>query len=157
MRARAALVLASALLLSGCLEATLSDLLGPSTTASGGITKPLKTGDLVGSWGLAAYHRAADAAKVEQAARGECGKPYRIASGRSGSILMHLPDATQTSEMVVKEGFTGTYVGPAGEAGGMKDREVMKWDGRVLALRWLDPEVNARYGTMVFVRCGGRG
>ena len=155
MRARLVVVPAFALLLSGCLGATLSDLFEPST-ASGGITKPLKTSDLVGSWGLAAYHRGADAAKVEQAARGECGQPYRIAAGRSGSVMMHLPDQTQTSEMVVKPGLTGTYIGPAGEGGGLKDREVVKWDGRVLALRWLDPEVASRYGTMVFARCGGR-
>jgi hypothetical protein len=27
----------------------------------------------------------------------------------------------------------------------------------VLILRWLDPEVQGRYGTMVYVRCGAEG
>ena len=35
-----------------------------------------------------------------------------------------------------------------------QDREVVSFDGRVLILRWMDPEVQGRYGTMVYVRCG---
>jgi hypothetical protein len=35
----------------------------------------------------------------------------------------------------------------------MQDREVVQFDGKVLILRWLDPEVQGRYGTMVYVRC----
>ena len=35
----------------------------------------------------------------------------------------------------------------------MQDREVVQFDGRVLILRWMDPEVQGRYGTMVYVRC----
>ena len=33
----------------------------------------------------------------------------------------------------------------------------MSFDGRVLILRWMDPEVQGRYGTMVYVRCGPEG
>ena len=33
----------------------------------------------------------------------------------------------------------------------------MSFDGRVLILRWLDPEVQGRYGTMVYVRCPPEG
>ena len=29
----------------------------------------------------------------------------------------------------------------------------MQFDGRVLVLRWLDPEIAGRYGTSVYVRC----
>ena len=39
----------------------------------------------------------------------------------------------------------------------VSDREVMSFNGRVLVLRWLDPEVQGRYGTMVYVRCGPEG
>jgi hypothetical protein len=30
---------------------------------------------------------------------------------------------------------------------------VIRWDGRVLVLKWLDPQAASTYGTMVFVRC----
>jgi hypothetical protein len=50
-----------------------------------------------------------------------------------------------------------TYIGPEGEPGGIQDREVVSFDGRVLQLRWIDPEVQGRYGTMVYVRCGPDG
>jgi hypothetical protein len=39
----------------------------------------------------------------------------------------------------------------------VQDREVVTFDGRVLILRWMDPEVQGRYGTMVYVRCGAEG
>jgi hypothetical protein len=38
----------------------------------------------------------------------------------------------------------------------MDDREILSFDGRVLVLKWVDPEVAGRYGTMVLVRCGPR-
>ncbi|HLA21290.1 MAG TPA: hypothetical protein VJZ74_07510, partial [Pseudolabrys sp.] len=31
------------------------------------------------------------------------------------------------------------------------------FDGRMLILRWMEPEVQGRYGTMVYVRCGPEG
>jgi hypothetical protein len=34
---------------------------------------------------------------------------------------------------------------------------VASFDGRVLVLNWVDPEVASRYGTMVLVRCGAEG
>jgi hypothetical protein len=39
----------------------------------------------------------------------------------------------------------------------MQDREVEHFDGRVLILRWMDPEVQGRYGTMVYARCPPEG
>ena len=41
-----------------------------------------------------------------------------------------------------------------GEVGGAQDREVVLFDGKILILRWMDPEIQGRYGTMVYVRCG---
>ena len=43
------------------------------------------------------------------------------------------------------------------EPGGADDREVVSFDGRVLILKWVDPEVAGRYGTMILVRCGAEG
>ncbi len=111
---------------------------------------------LVGRWGLASYFREADAAKVRAAAAGQCGAPYVIAKGPTGGVMLHRPDESRTSEHVIKPaGLLGkALIGPAGEAGGTKDREIVAFDGRTLVLRWLDESVANRYGTMVFVRCG---
>ena len=34
---------------------------------------------------------------------------------------------------------------------------MVTFDGRVLILRWMDPEVQGRYGSMVYVRCAPEG
>ena len=48
-------------------------------------------------------------------------------------------------------------IGPGDEsAGHVHDREIVRFDGRMLVLRWMDPEVAGRYGTGVYVRCGAR-
>jgi hypothetical protein len=39
----------------------------------------------------------------------------------------------------------------------MQDREIISFDGRVMLTRWIDPEVQGRYGTSVYVRCGAEG
>ena len=70
--------------------------------------------------------------------------------------MMHLADQSKPSELALKGAPGGkTFVGPQGEPpGSTQDREVVSFDGRVLILRWMDPEVQGRYGTMVYVRCG---
>ena len=112
---------------------------------------------MVGRWGLASYFREADAGKVATAARGFCSAPYIIAKGPNGGVMLNRPDETAKSEHVIKAGWGGkSYVGPPGEAGGAKDREIVTIDANRLVLRWVDETVASRYGTMVFVRCGGR-
>ena len=46
-----------------------------------------------------------------------------------------------------------TYIGP-GPYPGIEDREVVSFDGKVLILKWVNPEVAGRYGLMVLARCG---
>jgi hypothetical protein len=112
---------------------------------------------MVGRWGLASYFREADAAKVTAAARGACSAPYIIARGPNGGVLLNQPDQPGKSEHVIKQGWGGTiYVGPAGEAGGAKDRAFVAFEPGRFVLSWVDPTVANRYGVMVFVRCGGR-
>jgi hypothetical protein len=115
--------------------------------------------DIVGRWGLAAYHRDEDRPRIEQAAAGQCKQPYVIALGPTGGVMMHLADQATPSELRLKGAPGGkTYVGPAGDPpGSLQDREVVSFDGRILILRWMDPEVQGRYGTMVYVRCGPEG
>ena len=111
--------------------------------------------DVVGRYGLAAYHNLEDRTRTEAAARGQCRQPYVINAGPNGGVMMHLADQPQPEELQLKGAPGGkTYIGPIGEPGGMQDREVVSFDGRVLILRWLDPEIAGRYGTSVYVRCG---
>jgi hypothetical protein len=113
--------------------------------------------EIVGRWGFSAYHKDQDRARTEAAARGQCKQAYAIGRGPTGGVMMHLADSTQPEELRLKGGPGGkTYVGPAGAPGGPRDREVVSFDGRVLLLRWIDPEVAGRYGTAVYVRCGPR-
>ena len=115
--------------------------------------------DIVGRWGLAAYHKEEDRARTEAAARGQCKQPYVITLGPGGGVMMHLADQSTPTELRLRGGPGGkTYIGPAdGEVGGAQDREVVLFDGRILILRWMDPEIQGRYGTMVYVRCGTDG
>ena len=115
--------------------------------------------DLVGSYGLAAYHKPEDRERTEAAAVNQCKQPYVITMGGTGGVMMHLADQPTPTELRVK-GAPGAknYIGPADDPpGSAQDREVMSFDGRVLILRWLDPEVQGRYGTMVYVRCPPEG
>jgi len=115
--------------------------------------------DIVGRWGLAAYHKEEDRPRTEQAAAAQCKQPYVIVLGPSGGVMMHLADEATPSELRLRGAQNGkTYLGPAdGEVGGAQDREVVHFDGRILILRWMDAEIQGRYGTMVYVRCGASG
>jgi hypothetical protein len=112
---------------------------------------------MVGRWGLAAYFREADAAKVIAAARGFCSAPYVIARGPNGGVLLNQPDQPAKSEHVIRSSWSGKVtIGPADDSSGTKDREFVAFEPNRFVLRWLDPTVGNRYGVMVFVRCGGR-
>ena len=115
--------------------------------------------DIVGRWGLAAYHRDEDRGRTEAAAANQCRQPYIIVLGTSGGVMMHLADQATPTELRLKGAPGGkTYIGPAEDPpGSQQDREVVLFDGRILILRWLDPEVQGRYGTMVYVRCPAEG
>ncbi len=115
--------------------------------------------DIVGRWGLAAYHRDEDRPRIETAAAGQCKQPYVITMGPTGGVMMHLADQATPTELALKGAPGGkTYIGPKDEPpAANEDREVVSFDGRILILRWLDPEVQGRYGTMVYVRCGPEG
>jgi hypothetical protein len=154
------MAIAGALLMSGCASQQLS--LGtssepaPAPMAAAPLPASIPAQDLVGRWGLAAYHKDEDRARTEAAARGQCKQPYNISRGPRGGVMMHLPDQSQQTELSLKGGPDGkNYIGLGEEpAGGQRDREIVTFDGRVLVTRYIDPEVAGRYGTSVYVRCG---
>src|SRR5215471_15887945 len=155
----AVLTAVSVLLLAGC-ASEMSVGGGPQVAAAPPSGAPLPASipaqDLVGRWGLAAYHKEDDRARTEAAARGQCRQPYNIGRGQGGGVIMHLADQSQPTELMLKGGPDGkNYIGPAEDpAGGQRDREIVSFDGRVLITRFTDQEVAGRYGTSVYVRCG---
>jgi hypothetical protein len=122
------------------------------------IPATIRASEIVGRWGYAAYHRPEDRVRTEAAARGQCAHPYIISAGPTGGVMMYLADESQLRELRLRGGPGGrNFIGPAEDpAGGPRDREIMSFDGRVMILRFVDPEVHSRYGTGVYVRCAPR-
>jgi hypothetical protein len=122
------------------------------------IPATIKPEEVVGRWGYGAYHNDADRPRTEAAARGQCGQPVLINRGPNGGVMMYLADSAQLQELYLKGGPGGrNYIGPPGPGGGPQDREVVAFDGRAMVLRWINPEVQNRYGTGVYVRCAPEG
>ena len=117
----------------------------------------VRPSEIVGRWGYASFHDAKDRARTEANARGQCKQPFVIGQGPSGGVMMYLADQSQLQELRVKGSTTGkNYIGPPGATPGPQDREIESFDGRVMLLRFVDPEINGRYGTGVYVRCAPR-
>jgi hypothetical protein len=113
--------------------------------------------EIAGRWGFASYHKEGDRVRTEAAAKAQCNNPYVINLGPTGGVMMHLADDAKPSELRLKGAPGGkTYVGSEGPPASQQDREVIVFDGRMLVLRWMDPEVASRYGTAVYVRCGAQ-
>ncbi len=146
-------VVALAALLAGC----ASEPPPPPPPAIPQFTSPIPASALIGRYGLAAYHRPEDAVRTENQAKAQCSNPYIITAGPNGGVLMYLADDTKLTEVISKQvpGMP-VFIGPPEDpAGGERDRQVVSFNGNVLALKWVDPEVARRYGTMVYVRCPG--
>jgi hypothetical protein len=112
---------------------------------------------LVGKWGFAAYHKDEDRARTIKEAAAQCNRPYVIAKGPTGGVMMNLADQKELSELVLKGGPSGeTYLGPPGPAGSADDRIVTNVDANSFTTVWVDPDNASRYGTSVYVRCGKR-
>ena len=161
----AVVLLAGLSMLTGC--SSFGSIGNPFTSSTSAAAPPpaaqvippsVRAEDIVGRWGLASYHRDQDRPRTEAAARSQCAQPYTIERSPSGGVMMLGHDNPQVQDMTLKGSAEGkTYVGPGGEPAGGDDREVVSFDGRVLILKWIDPEVAGRYGNMVLVRCGAEG
>jgi hypothetical protein len=132
--------------------------MAPPPSAPAVVPPSVRADEIVGRWGLASYHRDQDRPRTEAAARSQCSQPYKIEAAASGGVMMLGHDNPQVQEMTLKGSTDGkTYVGPGSDPAASDDREVVSFDGRVLILKWVDPEVAGRYGNMVLVRCGADG
>ena len=135
---------------------------GPQSQAPAAPPEPempakVRPSEIVGRWGYAAYHKAEDRARTEANARGQCKQPFVIGQGPNGGVMMYLADSSQLQELRLKGSPNGhDYIGPSGQTPGPQDREILSFDGRVMLLKFVDPEVDGRYGTGVFVRCAPR-
>jgi len=159
LRPAIALAITFAASLAGCVSATPPAPPQPSAPAVEPTLPPsFQPQELIGRWGLAAYHRPDDRARTEAAARNQCKQPYIIGAGPSGGVTMHLADQKEAQELQLKGSRSGkNYIGPSDDPpGGAQDREVVSFDGRVLITRWIDPEISGRYGNAVYVRCPPR-
>jgi hypothetical protein len=121
------------------------------------IPATIRSDEIVGRWGYAAFHKPDDRVRTEVAARGQCKQPYVINPGPTGGVIMHLADEAEPMELRLKGSRGGkNYIGPPGPPGGEKDREITSFDGRVLLMRFIDRDAATRYGTGVYVRCAPR-
>jgi hypothetical protein len=121
------------------------------------IPASIRATEVIGRWGYASFHRPEDRVRTETAAKGQCTHPFVIGQGPTGGVMMYPPDQSQMQEFWLKGGPGGkNYIGPHGEGGNVADREIVSFDGRVMVLRYVDPEVAGRYGTGVYVRCAPR-
>jgi hypothetical protein len=112
---------------------------------------------LVGKWGLASYHKEEDRSRTIKEAQAQCNKPYVISKGPNGGLMMYLADKPERQELVMKAGPDGnTYLGPPGDVPTADDRQVLNVDPNSFTTIWVDPDNAARYGTMVYQRCGKR-
>jgi hypothetical protein len=117
----------------------------------------VRASEIIGRWGYAAYHKPEDRSRTEANARGQCKQAFVIGQGPNGGVMMYLADSSELQELRLKGSQGGKdYIGPAGQTPGPQDREIVSFDGRVMLLRFVDPEIDGRYGTGVFVRCAPR-
>jgi hypothetical protein len=120
--------------------------LGVSSAAS---AQSLRTEDLIGRWGVAAYWNDGDAARVIQQARGFCSQPYVVSRGANGAARMFEAFEGRPQDVFVQ---SGQIVAASGSARSTK--AVQRWDGTTLVFNYVDDEARRKYGNMVFVRCG---
>ena len=148
----------SALIIAACASGPAFSPPPPApSTASAPPAPGIASEDLVGRWGFASFHKEADRSRTIAQARSQCGQPYIIGRGATGGVMMHLADQRQPTELRTKGSADGKrYLGPEGPVGDPGDREIVSFDGRILVMQWIEPEIAGRYGTAVYVRCAPR-
>jgi hypothetical protein len=154
MRMRCALSVAvMALAVGGCVSPMgETPTAGASSIAPGGFERER----LIGRWGVASFHDEKDRRRTESEARAQCGQAYAIAKGPTDGVMMHVADDAKRYELRLKGDTAGrTYLGFEAPPGHPQDREILTSTDNLMTMRFVDPDANRRYGTFVYVRCGG--
>jgi hypothetical protein len=152
-----AAVALTAVALAGCAGRPQQGEVTPAALSQPELPAKVRASEIVGRWGYAAYHKPEDRTRTEKNARGQCKQPFVIGQGPTGGVMMYLADSSELQELRLKGTTTGRdYIGPAGETPGRQDREIVSFDGRVMLLKFVDADIDSRYGTGVFVRCAPR-
>lgn len=116
-----------------------------------GIARAQEASTLVGRWGFVSFFKEEDKGKAVGWARAACGQPYIINRGKQGGVMMHSPDATAPSELLL----SGNRLVPAsGEANGSRSIEFI--DANTFVTRYDDDFALKRYGAQIYARCGGK-
>jgi hypothetical protein len=111
--------------------------------------------DLVGRWGVTSYWKPEDKAKAPGWAKESCGHPYTIAKNAAGNLMMYVADG-KLREVKLK-GKTLTPVEkmlPEGNAK-MHERKITAFAPGSFEATWTNPRFAGRYGTVLYVKCGG--
>jgi hypothetical protein len=156
MRAVAVMMSLAGLGLAGC-NTSMPEFGGTPTQPASVATRPASVpiDGLVGRWGIASYRADKDRKRTEAMARAQCKNPYVITKGPRDGVMMHVADDPKLYELTVKGGPDGkNYLGFDAPPGDLQDREILSWSNDLITMRFVDPDVNTRYGTYIYVRCG---
>jgi hypothetical protein len=151
------LALAAAALMGGCVSSGGDGLAAAASAPAALAERPasLTREDLIGRWGVASFRREQDRPRVTAIARSFCARQtYAIAAGPNQGVMMHVADDPKLYELRLKGGSDGrTYLGFEAPPGDQQDRVILSASREQLTMRFVDPDVDARYGTFIYVRC----
>ncbi len=119
-------------------------LLAPAAAGA----QSLRTEDLIGRWGVAAYWNESDASRIMGMARGFCNQPYIVSRGANGAARMFEAFEGRPQDVLV-QGNRIVAVGGSNRTA----KAIQRWDGNTLVMNYIDEEAKRKYGNMVFVRC----
>lgn len=145
----------ASLLMAGCASAPQApQVQAPRAPARVAAAYPVTA--LVGNWGVASFREDRDRPRTETMARQHCRLPYVITKGPTDGVMMHVADDAQLYELTLKGSADGkTYLGFDAPPGHPQDREILSLTENEIIMRFVAPDVHARYGTFVYVRCPG--
>lgn len=150
-------VACAALLLAGCASAPSGPVAqAPPQPARVAAAYPVTA--LVGSWGVASFREDRDRPRTEAMARQHCRLPYVVTKGPTDGVMMHVADDAKLYELTLKGSADGkVYLGFDAPPGHPQDRQILSLTDNLIVMRFVAPDVHARYGTFVYVRCPGGG